>query len=61
MPAAYSLRVKALPIGLAHNLRLMNAVPAGETVSWSDVEFDETDPTIRFRREMERQFAGAIR
>jgi len=60
VPSAYSLRVQALPIGLAHNLRLKNAVPAGETVSWSDVEYDETDPTVRFRREMERQFAGAI-
>jgi len=57
MPAEHSLRVQALPIGLAHNLRLKNAVPEGGTVSWSDVDYDENDATIRFRREMERQFA----
>jgi predicted homoserine dehydrogenase-like protein len=61
MPAEHSLRIHALPIGLAHNLRLKNAVPPGETVCWSDVEYDEMDPTVSFRREMERQFAGAIR
>jgi len=60
MPAEHSLRVHALPIGLAHNLQLKNAVPVGETVCWTDVKYDETDPTVRFRREMERQFAGEI-
>jgi len=61
MPAEHSLRVQALPIGLAHNLRLKHAVPAGGTVSWSDVDYDENDVTVRFRREMERQFARSIR
>ena len=54
-PAEAALKAGALPIGLAHNLRLKNEVPAGQPVRWSDVDYDETDPIVRFRREMEQE------
>src|SRR5689334_1172553 len=40
MPAEDSIRAGALPLGLAHQLKLLNSVKAGETVRWMDVNFD---------------------
>lgn len=56
MPAQASLAAGCLPIGLAHNIVLRQPVAIGQPVRWQDVDFDEADPTIRFRREMERVF-----
>jgi predicted homoserine dehydrogenase-like protein len=56
MPAAESLRLGGLPLGLAHKLRLRNAVAAGRPVRWEDVEVDERQPAVAFRREMEKAF-----
>jgi predicted homoserine dehydrogenase-like protein len=61
MPAAASLAMKALPIGLAQNLRLRRPVSAGAVVTQTDVELDETDPTVACRLEMEARFGpGAV-
>ena len=56
MPASDSLAARALPIGLAHRVKLKRDVPEGRTVSWDDVEFDPTAQAVAFRREMEDQF-----
>lgn len=53
LPAAESLEVDALPIGLAHGVTLTRAVGAGETVHWADVAADPSDEAVRLRREME--------
>src|ERR1700733_1926979 len=37
MPAAASLSAGALPIGLAHRIRLLRPVAEGEVVTWNDV------------------------
>jgi predicted homoserine dehydrogenase-like protein len=59
MPAAESLRLGGLPLGLAHHVRLRQAVGAGQTVRWGDVDINLDDPAVAFRREMERaEFAG---
>ena len=58
VPAQTSLAAGGLPIGLAHGLALRHEVAAGQPVRWEDVAFDETDEAIRFRRTMERAFAG---
>jgi predicted homoserine dehydrogenase-like protein len=58
MAAKEAVRAGALPIGLAHGLTLKNEVKADQLVCWSDVEYDATDPVVRFRREMERVWAG---
>jgi predicted homoserine dehydrogenase-like protein len=56
MPAAESLRVSGLPIGLAHHVTLRRAVKAGVSLTWNDVIVDETSEAVRIRREMEAQF-----
>jgi predicted homoserine dehydrogenase-like protein len=57
MPAADSLKAQALPIGLAHKMKLLRDVPPGGTVTWKDVAADESAEAVRIRREMERAFA----
>ncbi len=58
MPAADSLRIGGLPIGLAHHVKLRRGVKAGASLTWSDVVADETGDATTFRREMERMFRG---
>jgi predicted homoserine dehydrogenase-like protein len=58
MPAAHSLQTGALPIGLAHKVKLLRPVPAGELVRWSDVAMPDSE-AVRVRRAMERRFAPA--
>jgi predicted homoserine dehydrogenase-like protein len=58
MPAADSLRLGALPLGLAHQVKLLNPVKAGEPVLWSNVACDEASEAVRLRREMEATFAA---
>jgi predicted homoserine dehydrogenase-like protein len=58
MPAHASLSAGALPIGLAHRLKLKRDVAHGAVVRWDDVEFDAGDETIRTRRAMEERFGG---
>jgi predicted homoserine dehydrogenase-like protein len=60
MPAADSLRLGGLPLGLAHGVQLKRQVKAGAPVRWHDVEVDADSEAVRFRREMERAFAPAV-
>jgi predicted homoserine dehydrogenase-like protein len=53
MPAADALALGGLPIGLAHSVKLKNAIAAGQPVRWADVDVDETSEAVRIRREME--------
>jgi predicted homoserine dehydrogenase-like protein len=57
MSAAESLKAGALPIGLAHHLKLKNDVAYGAVVCWSDVEYDVDNDTIKTRKVMEAAFA----
>ena len=52
-PAADSLRIGALPIGLANGLSLVRDVPAAQRLTWDDVRVDAADETYRYRRVME--------
>jgi predicted homoserine dehydrogenase-like protein len=54
IPAARSLARNALPIGLAHRVKLTRAVAAGELLRATDVELDDTAQAVRVRRDMER-------
>jgi len=56
IPAATSSKLDAVPIGLAHGMKLKHDIEAGRTVSWSDVEYNVDDVTIGLRKEMEREF-----
>jgi len=54
MPAQESLRIGGLPLGLAHKVRLINGIGTGDQVGWDDVEIDQNQPAVSFRRSMER-------
>jgi predicted homoserine dehydrogenase-like protein len=58
MAAADSFEKKALPIGLAHKVKLKRDIPEGHTVSWDDVEYDATSQAVQVRREMEKTFGA---
>ncbi len=53
VPAAHSVAERALPLGLAHNVRLVNEIAAGAMVRWSDVAIDPNKLAVRVRREAE--------
>jgi predicted homoserine dehydrogenase-like protein len=55
LPAQTSLEIGGLPIGMANRVRLLRGVPAGQSVTWDDVQIDETDTAYRYRRGMEMQ------
>ena len=57
MPAKTSRAQNALPIGLAHHLKVKRAVACDQVLTWDDVEFDANDPAIAFRKEMEQMFS----
>ncbi|MFT7401694.1 MAG: putative homoserine dehydrogenase-like protein [Hydrogenophaga sp.] len=59
LPAQESLAAGGLPLGLAHGVKLLKPVKAGESVCWSDVAFDANATAVKFRREMEATFAAA--
>jgi predicted homoserine dehydrogenase-like protein len=58
LPASKSLRLGALPIGLAHHYKLRNPVKAGTILRWADVIVDEAEQAVQLRREMERTWSG---
>jgi len=60
MPAADSVAMGALPIGLAHNTRTLRPIPAGTVVRWDDVDYETNHPTVRLRRFMERTMTGRV-
>lgn len=53
MPARASREVRALPIGLAHHVKLKRDVAAGQVVTSDDVALDETQGIVSLRRELE--------
>jgi predicted homoserine dehydrogenase-like protein len=58
MTATDSLRIGGLPIGLANRVKLLRDVPAGQPVTWSDIQIDETADAYRYRRTMEAAFSS---
>ncbi len=57
VPAQRSLEQGLLPLGLASEVRLKRDLAEGEYLRWSDVTYDENDPAVKVRREMEAAFA----
>ena len=55
--AGKSLAYGGLPLGLAHQVKLLRAVKKGQSLSWADVAMDENLPAYKVRREMEAQFS----
>jgi predicted homoserine dehydrogenase-like protein len=61
MPAAASLKAGALPIGLAHRVKLKNDIAHGAVVRWNDVEIDAGADAVATRRAMEQRFGGVAK
>ena len=53
VPAARSLAEGALPLGLAHKVKLLSDIPAGGLVRWSDVAIDAEVQAVKVRRAAE--------
>ena len=61
LPAARSREFGGLPLGLAHNVKLVRPVKKGQTLSWADVEMDTGTHAYRTRKAMEEMFALPVR
>ncbi len=61
IPATRSLERGALPIGLAHHVKLTRDVAAGEILTTADVALDTAQEAVRVRREMEREAIKAAK
>lgn len=58
LPAACSLAMGGLPLGLAHGVRLVRDIAAGDQLTWADVAMDERNALVQLRRELERELGG---
>jgi predicted homoserine dehydrogenase-like protein len=58
LPAETSTRIGGLPLGLAHDVKVVRAVKKGQSLSWSDVAMDTSTSAYKTRREMESVFAA---
>jgi len=56
LPAEKSVAMGGLPLGLAHNVKVVRAVKKGQSLSWADVAMDTATPAYKVRREMEAMF-----
>jgi len=60
-PAKASLAAGGLPLGLAHDVKVVRPVKQGQSLSWADVAMDTTTHAYAVRREMEALFAHSAR
>ena len=58
-PAAKSMADGRLPLGLAHQMKVIRPVAKDAMLTWDDVAVDETLSATQIRREMEAMFGGA--
>jgi predicted homoserine dehydrogenase-like protein len=57
LPAATSATMGGLPLGLAHNVKVVRPVTKGQSLSWADVAMDTSTDAYRTRRAMEAMFS----
>ena len=50
-----------LPLGLAHDVKVVRPVKKGQSLTWADVAMDETTHAYKIRREMETMFAPQLK
>ena len=50
-----------MPLGLAHGVKVVRPVKAGQSLSWADVAMDTTTHAWRTRKAMEDLFAAPVR
>jgi predicted homoserine dehydrogenase-like protein len=59
-PASLSLARRALPLGLAHKAKIIRPVAKDQTISWDDVEVDESLLAVQLRHQLEHEFSPAL-
>jgi predicted homoserine dehydrogenase-like protein len=57
LPAATSRRIGGLPLGLAHEVKVVRVVKQGQSLTWDDVQMPGSR-ALEVRREMEQVFAA---
>ncbi len=57
LPSERSMRLGGLPLGLAHNVKVVRPVKKGQSLCWSDVAMDTSTPAYKLRSELEAMFA----
>jgi len=54
------VRAGGLPLGLAHDVKLVRPVKKGQSLSWADVAMDTETHAYKIRKEMEALFADPL-
>jgi predicted homoserine dehydrogenase-like protein len=60
LPAEKSAQMGGLPLGLAHNVKVIRPVKKGESLTWSHVAMDTSAPAYKVRKEMENLFTPTM-
>ena len=60
LPAEVSRKLGGLPLGLAHDIKVIRPVRQGQSLSWADVAIDTSTRAYQLRREMEAHFAAPL-
>ena len=60
IPARDSLSNETLPIGLAHGIKLNKDIKEDQIITWKDVDYLSDDPTVSYRRSMEKNFRSLL-
>jgi predicted homoserine dehydrogenase-like protein len=58
LPAATSVALGGLPLGLAHDVKLVRPVKQGHSLGWADVAMDTTTQAYHARKAMEEMFSA---
>ena len=61
LPAATSMRIGGVPLGLAHGVKVLRPVKKGQSLSWADVAMDTSTKAWHIRQELERTFGEPLR
>ena len=53
LPSSKSVQLGGVPLGLAHDVKVIRPVPQGQVVTWADVVMDTTTRAYQLRMELE--------
>jgi predicted homoserine dehydrogenase-like protein len=53
LPSSKSVQMGGVPLGLAHDVKVIRPVPQGQVVTWADVAMDTTTRAYQLRMELE--------
>ncbi len=60
MPSGKSVQAGGLPLGLAHDVKVIRPVRKGQSLCWADVAIATTTPAYKLRKEMETMFDAPL-